>query len=249
MRPAGPFREDSGYNRGISAVAMLTSLAASSTLGSVSMFILGIVGSPAGGKSTVACRLQDLGAQWINADLVARSVLEEDDTQRLLTEHFGDQISSSDGRIDREKLASLVFGDDDASREALGYLEGVVHPRTRHLITQQLRESAKQGMTAAILDVPLLFKSGWDQSCDEIWCVDSARSIRTERAKKRGWDSGELPRREANQMDINEKKRLSNFVIYNDGSLDELYKSIDRLWSKLISREIEHSSSPSPHCS
>lgn len=212
------------------------------------MFILGIVGSPAGGKSTVAKRLQELGAEWINADLVARSVLEEEEIQRQLTDHFGDQITDPGGEIDRGKLASLVFGDDDASREALLYLERVIHPRTRLLITGQLHESASQGMTAAILDVPLLFESGWDQSCDEIWCVDSDRSIRSERAKKRGWDSDELPRREANQMDLNEKKRLSNFVIQNDQSLDELYKTIDRLWNALVDRDTLHSSSESPHC-
>ncbi len=146
------------------------------------MFILGIVGSPAGGKSTVAKRLQELGAEWVNADLIARSVLEQPEVQDQLIEHFGDRITGSDGQIDRGKLASLVFGDDDASRGSLRYLEGVLHPRTRLLVTERLRRCAVQGVVAAILDVPLLFKSGWDQSCDEIWCVDSDPSIRMKRA-------------------------------------------------------------------
>ncbi len=212
------------------------------------MFILGIVGSPAGGKSTVARRVQELGAKWINADLIARSVLEEEATQRQLIEHFGTRIVDSGGRIDRVKLASLVFGDDAASRQALNYLESVVHPRTRLLITGQLRDAAQQAVTAAILDVPLLLESGWDQSCDEIWCVDADRSIRMQRAKDRGWDESELARREANQLDINEKKRLSNFVILNDGSLDQLYQSVDRLWASFIERNSKTSSSESSHC-
>lgn len=212
------------------------------------MFILGIVGSPAGGKSTVAARLQTLGAEWINADLVARSVLEEKEVQQRLIAHFGEKITGSDGQIDRGKLASLVFGDDDASRRALTYLEGVIHPRTRILITERLRQCADQEVVAAILDVPLLFQSGWDQSCDEIWCVDSDRSIRMKRADERGWDEGELARREANQIDIDEKKRLSNHIIINDGTLDELHQSVDRLWTSFLNRNLEHAPPTSLHC-
>lgn len=212
------------------------------------MFILGIVGSPAGGKSTVARRLEKLGAIWINADLVARSVLEEREIQQQLIAHFGEQICGTDGQIDRGKLATLVFGDDDASRHALRYLEGLVHPRTRLLITRQLRDCAKQGMTAAILDVPLLFESGWAQSCDEIWCVDADRSIRMQRAMERGWETGELDRRESNQLDINEKKQLSNFVIINDGSIEELQATVDQLWNSFLSRNTELKSPLSSHC-
>ncbi len=212
------------------------------------MFILGIVGSPAAGKSTVARRLEELGAVWINADLIARSVLEERGIQQQLIAHFGDQICGTDGQIDRGKLATLVFGDDDASRHALKYLEGLVHPRTRLLITRQLRDSAKQGMTAAILDVPLLFESGWDQSCDEIWCIDADRSIRMQRAIERGWTTGELNRRESNQLDINEKKRLSNFVIINDGSIQDLQAMVGRLWNTFLSRNTELKSPRSIHC-
>ena len=212
------------------------------------MFILGIVGSPAGGKSTVAGRLQELGAEWINADLVARGVLEQADVQQQLIDHFGDQITGSDGHIDRGKLASEVFGDDDASRRALKYLEGVLHPRTRQRIAERLRECAQRGVAGVVLDVPLLFKSGWDQSCDEIWCVDSDRSIRMKRAADRGWDPNELARREANQVSIEEKKRLSNFVILNNGSLDELYKTVDRLWTSFLNRDANVSPPSSSHC-
>lgn len=212
------------------------------------MFILGIVGSPAGGKSTVAGRLQELGAEWINADLVARSVLEQADVQRQLITHFGDQIVAPDGQIDRGKMASLVFGDDDASRGALRYLEGVLHPRTRSRISDQLRECADRGVIAVVLDVPLLFKSGWDQSCDEIWCIDSDRSIRMKRAADRGWNPNELARREANQINIEDKKRLSNFVILNNGSLDELYMNVDRLWTSFLNRDTKESPPSSSHC-
>lgn len=200
------------------------------------MIVLGIVGSPAGGKSTVAKYLQELGATWINADLIARDVLEQADVQAQVLAHFGPEIAGKDGRIDRSLLADRVFGDDDAKRAGLLYLESLIHPRTRQMITAQLRNLRRQKKEVAILDVPLLFKSGWDKSCDEIWCVDSDRNLRSMRVRGRGWDDDELRDREANQLDIEEKKRLSTTVILNTGTLEQLFETIDRLWSSLLQR-------------
>lgn len=203
------------------------------------MMVLGLVGSPAGGKSTVAAYLQGLGATWINADLIAREVLEQDEIQRLVIGHFGDEIADSGGRIDRTKLASLVFGDDDRNRVALTYLEGIIHPRTRLIVSASLKESAQQDAVAAVLDVPLLFESQWDRFCDEVWCVDSERSLRLERAQARGWDDRQLRRREESQLSIQEKRRLSNIVIDNNATLHELYRQIDNHWNSLLARQPE----------
>jgi dephospho-CoA kinase len=203
------------------------------------MLILGIVGSPAGGKSTVAKHLEELGATWINADQIARGVLEEEQIQRQLIGHFGSDLTGNDGRIDRSKLASIVFGDDGGKQPALTYLESLIHPPARLIITDRLRSSMRQGSPVAVLDVPKLFESGWDRVCDEIWCVDSDRPIRLARARERGWDSEELRRREANQLDIEEKKRLSNDLIYNNGTLEDLHETIQARWSSFIRHRTE----------
>ena len=208
------------------------------------MIVIGIVGSPAGGKSTVAAHLQGLGATWINADQIAREVLERAEVQAQLIEHFGSEITGSDGRIDRTQLAHRVFGDDDAQRAALNYLERVIHPQTRAVITQRLKRAADQGAVAAILDVPLLFETRWDRCCDEIWCVDASVDQRRRRAADRGWSDGELARRERNQLAIAEKRRLSSWVIVNDGSLQQLTETIDQRWSSLLSRQAELTTNP-----
>ena len=200
------------------------------------MIVLGIVGTPAGGKSTVAQRLAELGATWINADLIARSVLERSDVQDNLTQRYGAEIVDKHGTIDRSKLASLVFGDDDASRLRLEYLEELIHPATRKLITEQLISSEEKGDAVAILDVPLLFKSSWDRSCDEIWCVDADADRRIERVKSRGWTAPQLQAREKNQLDILEKKRLSTRIILNNGTRSELNETISSFWSSLVKR-------------
>jgi dephospho-CoA kinase len=208
------------------------------------MIVLGIVGSPAGGKSTVAEQLQALGATWINADQLAKEVLQRDEIQSQLLRHFGAEIADKSGRVDRARLAARVFGDDDLSRGALRYLEGLVHPQTRHLILDRIRQADRQqggprssnGLEAVVvLDVPLLFEVGWDRCCDQIWCVDADPNLRRERAARRGWSQTELERREANQLDIKEKRRLSNVVIDNNGTLEQLRETIVTLWSSLES--------------
>ncbi|QDT05264.1 Dephospho-CoA kinase [Rubripirellula lacrimiformis] len=201
------------------------------------MLVIGIVGSPAGGKSTVASQLQELGATWINADLIARDVLQTADVQAKLIRHFGNEIAGNDGQIDRSKLALRVFGADDAKRDALLYLESVVHPRTRQTIDARLRQAGVENRPAAILDVPLLFESGWDVACDEIWCVDSSFPNRLDRASRRGWDADELKRRQANQLDINIKKQNSTLVLENNDSLDQLIHSVRENYQALIQRQ------------
>tara|TARA_R110002049_G_scaffold72490_2_gene187071 strand:- start:64699 stop:65370 length:672 start_codon:yes stop_codon:yes gene_type:complete len=203
------------------------------------MIVLGIIGTPAGGKSTVARMLGDLGAAWIDADKIAREVLEDDAIERQVIEHFGPSITHQDGRINRSLLASAVFGDDEAQRQALRYLESVVHPPTRTEITSQLVRAAKDGFIVAVLDVPLLLESNWDVCCDEIWSVDSPRSDRLKRSQERGWDADELARRESNQLAISEKNRLSTHLIMNDSTLLDLHRIVIEHWNRFSRQEFD----------
>ena len=211
--------------------------------GVLHVIVIGIVGSPAGGKSTVARQLEAVGATWINADLLAREVLERGEIQNRLLAHFGADIASKSGQVDRAKLAAVVFGDDDSSRRSLTYLEGLVHPETRRLIELRLDEArqseASESTTLAqpivVLDVPLLFEVGWDRCCDQVWCVDANPALRLQRAAERGWNEGELQRRESNQLTIEEKRRLSNVVIENNGTLDKLHETVTQLWRSVES--------------
>ncbi len=212
------------------------------------MIVVGIVGSPAGGKSTVAAILAELGGAWVNADLVAREVLYEEQVQSQLIRHFGAEIADEGGRIDRSRLAGKVFGDDDLSRSLLTYLESVIHPRTRAVITTQLRQLFAMDPVGSVvlLDIPLLFESKWDRYCDEIVCVDCSEAIRQERVLARGWDAGELRRREKNQWPIAEKKRLSTYTINNDAGLGELQTHVASWYSQLINASTLTSSKFSP---
>lgn len=198
------------------------------------MIVLGIVGTPAGGKSTVAEMLAEWGADWINADLIARDCLQLPEVIERLVSRFGSAILGDDGFIDRASVADVVFGNDSVRRENLQFLESVVHPRTRLEIKRRIVDAASRDQVAVLLDVPLMFESGWDRGCDAIWCVDASRPIRLARIRDRGWDAEELDRRESNQLPIETKCRLSNVVMRNDSTLDALRKNLRCRWDDLV---------------
>lgn len=201
------------------------------------MIIIGIVGSPAGGKSTVAGILKGLGGTWIHADKIAKEVLDEPAIQKKLIHYFGSSINGADGKIDRLKLADSVFGDDEEKRRSLDYLESLIHPETKQRITAKIQQAYRRGCKLIALEVPLLFESGWDLVCDEIWCVDASRQRRVMWANHREWSSEDLQKRESNQLPLKIKKRLSNLVIMNNGDRNQLNEIVTERWSSL-SREL-----------
>lgn len=203
------------------------------------MIILGIVGNPASGKSTVCEMLQGAAHQlmgsdapnsvWINADAIAKEVLQSDETRPALVERFGQSVlgASDEGDpINRAALAKTVFGDDATSRKALSDLEAIIHPQTRKRIRAELVAADESGVWLAILDVPLLFESDWDLACDCIWCVDTPEQSQIQWAASRGWPDGEVARRQANQISIREKQRLANVVLQNHGTIEDLKNSV-----------------------
>lgn len=198
------------------------------------MIILGLVGTPASGKSSVAEFLSGLGADWINADLIARECLGRPDVIAALRTQFGDSIVDDEGSIDRKRVADLVFGNDPVKRGNLRALESVVLPPTRKEILGRIADAARRDCSVALLDAPLLFESGWDRGCDQIWCVDATRENRLARCQKRGWDAAELDRRESNQVPIETKCRLSNLVMRNDATLEALHQNLRQRWDQLV---------------
>lgn len=200
------------------------------------MVIIGIVGSPAGGKSTVGRRLRELGATWVNADQLAHKCLRWSPLIAQLVDKFGGRIVTAGGQIDRRALAQRVFGDDAESPERLDYLESVIHPYTRHLALRRLSRAADWGIPVGVLDAPLLLEADWGVLCDQIWCVDAPETLRHRWIENRGWSPAELQRRERRQLPISEKRRLATQVIENQGSLETLLLQVDQLYRSLTTR-------------
>ncbi len=203
------------------------------------MILIGICGQPAGGKSAVAAILQRLGAVWINADRIAHEVLANSAVIDQLVMRFGPAILDADGKIDRPTLGRIVFGDDEAAKTALRYLETVVHPKTRDRMKTEIANAIDEDAPVIVLDVPLLFESQWDVWCDEVWFIDTPRQTVVNAAKQRGWSVEMLDKRISNQFGIDEKRRLATRIIDNHGSLKQLEASVGAWWQRVVGSRFE----------
>ncbi|MEX0678148.1 MAG: dephospho-CoA kinase [Pirellulales bacterium] len=197
--------------------------------------IIGIAGGIASGKSFITGHLKRMGAAVVSADEAAHEVLELEEVKREAQQRWGDAIFGADGQIDRKALGQIVFApppDGPLERE---FLERLTHPRIGEIIRRQIIELAEQGSAAAIvLDLPLLFESGWNKICDKIVFVDAPRRLRESRAKERGWSREEFARRETVQQSPETKRELADVVIDNSGSPESAQAQIERFWPSLI---------------
>lgn len=192
--------------------------------------LIGIIGPPCSGKSTVAQYLQSLGGVWLDADKIAKEQLDNSDVITELVDSFGRDILARDGSLSRSRIADLVFGEDEESQARLKQLESVIHPRTRTILRERIEQAICGNRSLVILDVPLLLESGWAEDCDEVWCLSISPQRHEHLLTSRGWSADELARREKRQLPWDEKRRRSDWIIENDGSVEELQRKVkDRL--------------------
>jgi dephospho-CoA kinase len=192
--------------------------------------IVGIIGGIASGKSLVTNMLNRLGAEVVDADEVAHGVLEEPSVVEEIREAFGEDVIVRDpnrqeipDRVDRKKVAALVFGESELHQKRRQRLEEIVQPRIRQRLNEIIdrwQTEIESGMLA--LDIPLLYERHWDRRCDEVWFVDTPQSLRERNAIQRGWTPNQLQNREKSQLSIEKKRELANRVIVNDGSVEDL---------------------------
>jgi len=186
-------------------------------------FVIGVLGGIASGKSWVAARLAGPDGVLIDADAIAREVLESPEVRADLAAAFGPGILLPSGLPDREELARRIF----RSPAERARLESFTHPRIRARIRALLDGARARRVPRVVLDVPLLLENeaahGLCEECHELLFVDSDPPARARRAAQaRGWDPGEVARREAQQLPLEEKRARAHFVIGNRGSLEEL---------------------------
>ena len=197
------------------------------------MIVIGIVGPPAGGKSTVARMLVALGAAWINADRLAHAVLRLPAVKAQLRQRFGHEIFDVSGTVNRNQIANLVFGNDSTSQANLEYIEDLVHPIARDMASRKLARLSLQGSEVVVIDAPLLIEANWHFDCDEVWCVEAPDDLRSDWIKERTWDIDELRRRERSQLILSEKRRYATKIINNSGDLTATQQQVLLAWQRL----------------
>lgn len=181
--------------------------------------IIGLTGGIASGKSTVSKMLVDLGIPVIDADIEARLAVEQGETAyNDIVRYFGQEILSPNGNINREKLGSIVFHDEE-KRKALN---SFVHPAVRARMLARVEDAKKTGEKAIVLDIPLLIEGNLQYMADKILLVYVNEETQLQRLMERNqFSEEEALARMNSQMSIDEKIKHADKIIDNNGTIAE----------------------------
>ncbi|KJE23644.1 dephospho-CoA kinase [Frankia torreyi] len=192
---------------------------------------VGLTGGIGSGKSAVSARLAARGALLIDADQIARDVVEPGTPglAAVLAE-FGAELAAPDGSLDRPALGRIVFADAAARRR----LEAIVHPLIRAETARRIAQLSPDGIV--LHDVPLLVEVHAEGSYDLVLVVEAPRELRLVRLEGRGLPRDQALARMAMQATDEQRRAAADIVIDNGGSLDELDARLDEVWQELLTR-------------
>ena len=190
--------------------------------------MIGLTGGIGAGKSEALSALERLGAATLSTDAVVHELLESGEVRDLLVERFGERVAA-DGRVDRNVVATVVFGDPDERK----WLEGVLWPRVGARVNEWREQIAHRDPPprAAVVEVPLLFESGMEAVFDHTIAVVADEDLRRERAAKRGHAG--VDSREAVQLSQSEKAERADYIVRNDRDIADLQQELSGVLEKM----------------
>lgn len=195
---------------------------------------VGLTGGIGAGKSTVADMFSKLGAVVIRSDELARQVIEPNTTgfQKVLS-RFGNQILQENGSIDRTKLAQIVFNDQSALKD----LEEIIHPLVRNKTNEIIDAQTQE--TIVVNEVPLLLEKNMENLFDFLVVVISSEKNRINRLLKRGISEVDAKKRMKLQVSDEQRKTSADFLIANDGNIEQLEVDVSKVWQALLERKFK----------
>lgn len=197
------------------------------------MLVVGLTGGIAAGKSLVSQYLRELGAQIIDADLVARELVSpHSSAMQEIVRHFGSEIVNEDGSLKRKELGQLIFR-FPAQRKVLNE---IMHPHIIARIADAINEYRALGRAPLIVvDAPLLIETGLHQLVDEVWLVDIPEELQILRLRERDGLTEEAARqRLQSQLPLAEKRKYAYRIIDNSGEMLETKELIHRIWQQVV---------------
>ena len=198
------------------------------------IYIVGLTGGIASGKSEAAKFLEERGAHCIDADAIYRKLAVAGSPMlEQIEQVFGSSVILEDGELNRPALSELIFGNEDNKR----LLDGVTHPAIQKAMMDEVEDAEKNGEMLVFLNVPLLFECGMDVLCDEVWLVSVEEDIQLDRLMSRDGCTEEQARaRIASQMSLEEKTERATLIIDNNRSIEKMYGELNSAYSSLVKR-------------
>ena len=194
------------------------------------MRIIGLTGGIGSGKTTVAERLRQKGAFVVDADKVAREVVEPGQPALAELAEAFDGVITAEGVLDRAELARQAF----ATPEATQQLNNITHPRIRERTDELFATAREEGREVVVYDMPLLIENGETESVDTVLVVDTPDETRVSRlVDSRGLDEDDARRRIAAQIDRDTRLAAADVVLDNSGDVEALIDQVDRFWEQV----------------
>jgi dephospho-CoA kinase len=202
------------------------------------VIIVGVTGNIATGKTTVAGFFKELGAYVVDWDELSREVVRpHSKAWKEISKHFGNGVLNADLKINRQKLADIVFSDE---RE-LAKLNQIVHPQVIEMDRRTTNAIKNRDPDALIIkDIPLLFEVARPIFVDRVIVVSASEGTQLRRLEEKGIDRSDAQRRIESQLPIEEKVKSADFVIDNDGTLGETSRQVEDLYTLLRKEEETH---------
>ena len=201
------------------------------------MLVIGLTGGIASGKSTVASMLRELGASIVDADLLARQIVEPGMPALAdIARRFGPEMIDAEGRLDRKKMGERVFADPTA-RAALN---AITHPRIAEASRAAMAELRAAGMDVAIYEAALLVENKIHHGLDGLIVVSVPEPVQIERVSQRdSVDFSAARARLAAQLPLADKVAVADWVIDNSGSRERTRDQVERVWRQVKARAVQ----------
>ena len=208
------------------------------------MLHIGLTGGIGSGKSTVSDRLTELGAVVVDADLIAREVVEQGEPAlTAIRERFGDGVLDAKGALDRPALGRTVFGDP----EALADLEAITHPAIWDRTAERFARARTEGVPVGVHDMPLLVEKGMAPEYHLVVVVDTDEEVRVRRlVEHRGMPEEEARSRIAAQATDEQRRAVADVLLDNNGTPEQLLAAVDRLWAERLAPFADHLTERTP---